>query len=58
VTLEAVLLSYGSPDRVAQQPEEAREQMRRVSRGRLSGEKIVACPQLLSHQKPHWGNHL
>lgn len=49
VTLEALLLSYGSPDRVAQQPEEARERMRRVSRGRLSGEKIEAVIDSARH---------
>jgi transposase len=49
VTLEALLLSYGSPDRVAQQPEEARERVRRVSRSRLSGEKIEAVIDSARH---------
>jgi transposase len=42
VTLEQLLLSYGSPASLTQQAEEAREQMRQVSRGQLSAEKIAA----------------
>jgi transposase len=42
VTLEELLLSYGSPDRIARHEEEARERMRRVSGGQLSAEKIGA----------------
>ena len=42
VTLEALLLLYGSPASLAQQAEEAREQMRQVGRGQLSPDKIDA----------------
>jgi transposase len=42
VTLEALLLRYGSPASLARHAEEARGRMRQVSRGQLSGEKIEA----------------
>jgi transposase len=49
VTLEEVLLTYGSPDSLARHAEEAREQMRRVSRGQLSVEKIEAVIDSARH---------
>jgi transposase len=42
VTLEELLLSYGSPAELSARAEEGRERMRRVSRGKLAGEKIEA----------------
>ena len=42
VTLEDLLLSFGSPAQLSTQIEEGRERMRRVSRGRLAAEKIEA----------------
>jgi transposase len=49
VTLEELLLTYGSPDSLARHVEEAREQMRRVSRGQLSVEKIEAVIDSACH---------
>ena len=49
VTLEELLLTYGSPDSLARHVEEAREQMRRVSRGQLSVEKIEAVIDSAHH---------
>lgn len=42
VTLEALLLSFGSPAELSVRAEEGRERMRRVSRGKLAAEKIEA----------------
>ena len=42
VTLEELLLSFGSPAELSAQAEEGRERMRRVSRGKLAAEKIEA----------------
>jgi transposase len=42
VTLEELLVTYGSAHRLARHAEEARQRMRQISRGRLSGEKIEA----------------
>ena len=42
VTLEDLLLSFGSPAELSAQAEEGRERMRRVSRGKLAAEKIEA----------------
>jgi transposase len=49
VTLEELLLTYGSPDSLARQAEEARERMRQVSRGQLSVEKIEAVIDSACH---------
>jgi transposase len=49
VTLEEVLLSYGAPESIARHAEEGREQMRRVSRGQLSVEKIEAVIDSACH---------
>jgi transposase len=49
VTLEEVLLSYGAPESIARHAEEAHEQMRRVSRGQLSVEKIEAVIDSAHH---------
>ena len=42
ITLEDLLLSYGSPAELSARAEEGRERMRRVSRGKLAAEKIEA----------------
>ncbi|MCA1851499.1 MAG: transposase [Beggiatoa sp.] len=42
VTLEELLLGFGSPAELSAQAEEGRERMRRVSRGKLGAEKIEA----------------
>jgi transposase len=42
VTLEDLLLSFGSPAELSAQAEEGRERMRRISRGKLAAEKIEA----------------
>ena len=42
VTLEDLLLSFGSPAKVSVRAEEGRERMRRISRGKLAAEKIEA----------------
>jgi transposase len=42
VTLEELLLSYGSPAELSARAEEGRERMRRISRGKLAAEKIEA----------------
>jgi transposase len=42
ITLEELIVSYGSPAELSAQAEEGRERMRQVSRGRLAAEKIEA----------------
>ena len=42
VTLEDLLLSFGSPAELSVRAEEGRERMRRISRGKLAAEKIEA----------------
>ena len=42
VTLEDLLVSFGSPAALSAQAEEGRERMRRVSLGQLAAEKIEA----------------
>ena len=49
VTLEALLLTYGSPASIVRQAEAAREQVRQVCRGRLSGDKIEAVLDSARH---------
>ncbi|MFH0343932.1 MAG: transposase [Chromatiales bacterium] len=42
VTLEALLVSFGSPAELSARAEEGREQMRRISRGKRAAERIEA----------------
>ena len=42
VTLEDLMLSFGSPAELSVRAEEGRERMRRISRGKLAAEKIEA----------------
>jgi transposase len=42
VTLEDLLLSFGSPAELSARAEEGRERMRRISRGKLAADKIEA----------------
>ena len=42
ITLEDLLLSFGTPAELSARAEEGRERMRRVSRGKLTAEKIEA----------------
>lgn len=49
VTLEDVLLTYGSPASVARHADEARERMWQVSRGHLSGDKLGAVLDSARH---------
>ena len=49
VTLEDLLLSFGSPAELSARAEEGRERMRRISRGRLAAEKIEAVLESARH---------
>jgi len=49
VTLEDLIVSYGSPAALSARAEEGRERMRRISRGKLAAERVEAVLESAHH---------